>query len=157
MLSKFKKELRRKDIDPASVTKVFILTGSNNVDLILSDSTIWRFNKTMDDISKLITFVHNWAMNASVNMLNLLPRKFRDRNVVINDINNYLHKLSHKFVYFNFVNTEVNRYLFATADGFRKDYYFTQSTDKIPDNVHLNDLGVERLGKHLKYLAHNTY
>ena len=51
-----------------------------------------------------------------------------------------------------YINTEAGRSLFSTNTGYRKGQFFST---KYEDDVHLNDLGVSRLGKHLKYIAHH--
>ena len=46
------------------------------------------------------------------------------------------------------ISTEKHRNLFTFKDCFRKHVFFS---DKGEDNVHLNNLGVVRLAKYLKY------
>ena len=50
------------------------------------------------------------------------------------------------------VSTELDRCLFSFKDGYRKANYFV---NKGEDNVHLNGLGIVRLAKHLKFVAHH--
>ena len=96
--------------------------------------------------------MHEWAKSATVNLINILPRESWVRNRVINDLNDFLNTLSRKCPYINKIDTELKRSLFSTSNGYRKSMYFNSNGE---DNVHLNYLGIERLGKHLKFLLHN--
>ena len=51
------------------------------------------------------------------------------------------------------ISTEKHRNLFTFKNCFRKQVFFA---DKGEDNVHLNNLGVVRLAKYLKYFAHHN-
>ena len=166
MLSRLQSDTAFKKLDPRHVTKIYLLCGSNNVDRILhvprSHYTTFlgdnfradshQLSNTTNDMSKLIYFLHDWAKSASVNIIGILPRVSRVRNEVINDLNCFLRELCRKCQHFNFISTELNRNLFCTNDGYRKAIYFNVNG---ADNIHLNPMGVTRLGKHLKFLAHN--
>ena len=52
------------------------------------------------------------------------------------------------------ISTEKHRDLFTFKNGIRKHYFFL---NKGEDNVHLNNLGIVRLAKYLKYFAHHRY
>ena len=156
MLSRFRHDSNLKNVDLCQVERFFILTGSNNVDDIMYDDSGWQFHKATEDIRRMLLFLHHLAPQASINVINILPRHSLYRNSVINRLNEFLHSISAEYNYINLINTEYNnRCLFSTVDGYRREFYFRAPTKYIPDNVHLNDKGVERLGKHLKYLAHN--
>ena len=43
-------------------------------------------------------------------------------------------------------------YLFANKAGFRKSVFFSSRGS---DNVHLNEKGIIRFAKYLKYIGHN--
>ena len=47
------------------------------------------------------------------------------------------------------------KHLFNTANGKRRNQYFVRPSGKIVDNCHLNEIGVSRLGKFLKYWTHS--
>ena len=143
------------------------MCGTNNVDRILevpkSDwtSTISNQRYSVDrrffyeatrEMSSLIDFLCNWAVSAMINIVNILPRVSKVRNLVINDLNQHLWEICNNIPYVNFIDTECDRNLFGTKDGFRKNIYFNV---KGSDNVHLNALGIARLAKHLKYWAHH--
>ena len=53
--------------------------------------------------------------------------------------------------YLDMASTELDRSLFSFRNGYRRVNYFHNGED----NVHLNNLGVIRLAKHLKYVAHH--
>lgn len=151
-------------LQPQTVTKVFVLCGTNNVDRILnipfpSCSSSVRdtininesmLNSSFQEIDQLHQFLSNWNPNANLNFVNILPRVSLARNQVINRLNAHLSSRSINNPNTNFINTESTRHLFC-SDGYRKNFYFS---NKGSDNVHLNRMGILRLGKHLKYSAH---
>ena len=156
MLEKFKTDPKTSHINFKLVEKFVVLTGTNNIDSILNDSTGSSFYKTTEEITTLLSHLHFWAPNATINIVNVLPRNNYQRNVVISQLNNFLYNLSCQYGEINFINTELNRCLFSTIDGFCRNFYFKPSYGKISDNVHLNKIGIARLAKHLKYIAHNS-
>ena len=142
-----------------------MLCGTNDVDNILNikknnhsnvniDASNFDQNKfgcTIHDIESLVDFIHNWTINAQINILNILPRASIHRNNVINNMNKFLMNMCFQKAFLNYINTECKLCLFSSSDGFRKMLYFkTMGTD----NVHLNKFGIIRFGKHLKYLLH---
>ena len=156
MLARFKRDVMQNtnSWDFSKVKTFMLLTGTNNVDSIMSDQSATSLNNAISDIDKLVSYLHSLAPSASINLINILPRNSSHRNSVINQLNSHLYFLSQEHPNINYVNTELNRSLFSTIDGYRRNYYFAPSTNRIPDNVHLNDIGVVRLAKHLKYFAH---
>jgi len=155
MLEKFQQDPRLRKLNTQRIQRVIILTGTNNVDRILFENPQEQLDRAQKDIYSLMQFVHAIAPTAFVNFLNILPRHNMDRNIIINELNSFFIFLSNEVDYVNFIDTGHGRYLFSTADGFRKGIYFTSATRNIPDNPHLNNQGVGRLAKHLKYIAHN--
>ena len=165
ILHKLQHDPKFNDIDASDIKQVFLLCGTNNVDNILhvqrtNHSNInvdlanydeYTFEKTVLDIQNLVNFLHNRNIKARINILNILPRASINRNRVINQLNQYLMNLCNQFERLTFINTEFKMNLFSSHDGFRKMTYFKQIGS---DNVHLNRLGIVRLGKHLKYLSH---
>ena len=106
---------------------------------------------TMHEMHNLVNFLHSRYFNATVKVMNILPRISKSRNKVINQLNKYLKDLCYRFQRLEFINTEYNINLFSSHEGFRKNAYFANVGS---DNVHLNKAGVVRLGRHLKYLSH---
>ena len=157
MLTKFRNDPRMNDLNLSLVKRVMLMTGTNNVDTIVRDSTGEMLNKAVNDISNLISFLRDMLPSALINVINVLPRKSYQRNLAINQINTFLYNLSMQNSFnINFVNTEAERNLFSTKQGYRKSYYFMPDSHRLYDNVHLNHTGIIRLAKHLKYIAHNT-
>ena len=150
MLKRLKKSDEFKEINPKFVTKVYLLTGTNNVDRVLNDTTSNQMQHAFNEIYELINFLHNWSMNSSINIINVFPRASSQRNWVINNINAFLYDISCNLDYVIFVNTEATRSLFSTRHGYRKDEYFRSGRD----NVHFNVRGIVKLGRHLKHIAH---
>lgn len=164
ILTKIRKEPRFQQINPSKVKKVFLLCGTNNIDNILKvtrdnhNSMIGNLkfsehlvNQVKLEVDQLVDFVHLWANEASINIINILPRVSLSRNIVINELNNHISQLASFQPYVNFISTELGRSLFCSRNGFRKNIYFNS---RGTDNVHLNRKGVIRLAKHLKYCAH---
>ncbi len=165
---RFESDLQRKHLDTATVQKIILMCGSNNIDSVIGSpkhmrdkllppgsytQIATRLDNANYDIENLIESLHKWAPNANINVVNILPRESRVRNEVISNINQFLSKLHNKYSYVNMISTEKNpdRYLFSDRLGFRKSLFFSQKGE---DNVHLNREGVIRLAKHLKYHAH---
>ena len=165
ILHKLKNDSNFRKINPGSIKQVFLLSGTNDVDNILNvqksdhynvnvDSNRYDqyiFDRTLNDIENLVSYIHNWSLNARINILNILPRASIHRNHVINNLNNFLKNICYHEGYLNYINTEFNVCLFSRKDGFRKDMFFKVIGS---DNVHLNKSGILRLGKHLKYILH---
>ena len=164
---RFNLDDKRKGIDASRVTKIILMCGTNDVDVILNSPKHLRnkllvpdklspnpkiLDNTNRDIERFAVSLHDWAPNSSVNIVNILPRESFSRNTVINDINLFISKLDSKYSYIDMISTEVDRYLFTDKYGYRKSHKFFSR--KGEDNVHLNFNGVTRLAKHLKYYAH---
>ncbi len=141
------------------------MAGSNNVDHILSSPRHLREQllvhgkgnaKTLDEtnrgIEKLVLYLHKWAPEAIIRIINILPRESRVRNTVISDINQFISKLQNRYSFVSYISTEKYRNLFTDKLGYRKQQYFSSNGD---DNIHLNRLGVIRLANHLKYTVHH--
>ena len=167
ILSRLQVDNKFRSINPCHVKNVYLLCGTNDVDRILEiprqqqqnmvdiryKMNTYYCNKTKGDILNLSQFLHEWAALAKINIINILPRESWVRNTAINELNKYIFDLSGRYSYINMVRTEFDSRLFSFRDGYRKKTYF-KSTGL--DNVHLNQLGVIRLGKYLKYLVHKT-
>ena len=154
MLEKWQNDPRLRNIDPNLIKRVIVLTGTNNVDRIMFDNTHDQLHTAQNDIYSLMTFIHKLSPSATIGFVNILPRHTKERNLIINELNRFLIYLSNEVGHVEFINTGHERYLFSTPDGFRKGEFFMPQSQAIPDNPHLNSQGVTRLGKHLKYIAH---
>jgi hypothetical protein len=168
ILVKLQDDRRFNNINPGSVKQIFLLCGSNNVDRILNvPRQRWRtiidehefvFNRrklsdALDGINNLGIFLHEWAVTAKVNIINILPRTSRARNVVINALNTFIDKFCDTHSFLKMIQTETSRHLFSDQQGHRKKLYFSAYGE---DNVHLTEAGLSRLANHLKYVAHNN-
>ena len=166
MHNRFRTDNRVKEIDPMTIQKIFLLCGTNDVDNILNSPRNMR-NKLIDHsnrdsmealtdtfncIDRFTTYLHEWAPNATIRLLKVLPRESRARNEIITKINSFTSGLIDKLGYVKSCEIEKDRFLFADQHGYRKSQFFS---NKGSDNVHLNQNGVVRLANHLKYTAHN--
>ena len=156
ILKKFKSDKKRKDVDMENVSRIYVLAGTNNVDDIarMGNGICGAVKTVSDDLYELSQYLLQESPHASVNFINLLPRMSLVRNNVINMLNEELQKICQTAPFLNFIDTELDRYLFSTRNGYRNEYTFVTSSNRIPDNVHLNRFGIIRLAKLLKYLAH---
>ena len=166
ILSRLKNDPKFLSINPRSVNKIYLMCGTNNVDKILNipfsrcssfvDIGNVNINKTLLDMTtqefdQIYHYLHNWNMDATINFVNLLPRVSLARNQVINMLNSYLITECQNTHSANFISTEESRHLFS-RNGYRNNKFYSMAGS---DNVHLNNLGIVRISKHLKYLAHN--
>ena len=154
-------------LEPSKVSKIFVFCGANSVDKVIhvpfskNSEGVSEHNyhihdqdlhKAKTELTCLIDFLHSWSTTSSINFVNILPRESLVRNNVINSLNHYVKTLVYHRPYLNMVSTELDRCLFSFKDGYRKANYFV---NKGEDNVHLNGLGIVRLAKHLKFVAHH--
>ena len=166
ILSRLKNDPKFLSINPRSVNRIYLMCGTNNVDKILNipfsrcssfvDIGNVNINKTLLDMTtqefdQIYHYLHNWNMDATINFVNLLPRVSLARNQVINMLNSYLITECQNTHSANFISTEESRHLFS-RNGYRNNKFYSMAGS---DHVHLNNLGIVRISKHLKYLAHN--
>lgn len=149
------KKLRDDDrfisLDPTSVKRVFVLTGTNNIESIYYGSR--KLADAKRDISDLLQFLKKHFPLASVNVINILPRTAKAKNDIIGELNSHIKKMCEKDHSMSYVDTETENNLFRDKFGVRRENFFVQS-ERFPDNVHMNTPGIVRLGRHLKHLAH---
>jgi alkylated DNA repair dioxygenase AlkB len=154
-------------INPLNVDNIFLMCGTNNVDRVVGAPHHRRsslvgvdefeyhqheLGAAMDSITNLVYFLHEWARAATINILNLLPRVSRARNIVINKLNGFMLDLcTQNSNFLRWIGTESSRHLFTDRGALRTEHFFNQ---KGSDNVHLSFEGVARLARHLKFLAH---
>ena len=129
------------------------ITGTRNILLNNQRAQHQHFVDTTNDIMNIGIYLHECFNGSAINFINILPRASRARNLIINDLNKFIGEFCASKSYLNMVNTESTRSLFSHTSGIRKDLYFSEKGN---DNVHLTSLGVARLAKHLKFIAHNV-
>ena len=138
------------EIDKGKVKKVFIMTGTNNVDRVFDGSC--SFTKVENDIYNSLHRLWVTFGNAQLYVINLLPRQHQAKNNIVININHYIDKICTTYGLV-FVSTDTNNnHCFSDGTGIRKEELFSKGYD----NVHLNGRGYAILAKHLKLLAH-TY
>ena len=152
MEQKLKGDQQFLEVNPRTVGKVILLTGTNNVDSIYYGSRNVCVSKNY--ISNLLIFLKTRFSSSSISIVNILPRAVLGRNHIIIDINTHIKKLceDQKMVY---IDTESEHGLFSTPCGARRANLFRERREGILDNVHLNRYGVVRLARHMKYIAHS--
>ena len=136
-------------LNKMNVKKIFVLSGTNNIDKI--------FNRSMDTshtkghLSNLLYRL--WLMfdNAQINVLTILPREHSGKNAIVTELNVHLHHEC-KTHGLNFINTESLDYPMFTLNsgGSRDNRMFMNGFD----NVHMSTVGYSKLARYLKYLAH---
>ena len=153
MMEKLKTDAEVQNLRKNRVSKVFILTGTNNVDPVCHQRQ--SIQDSCHSISKTISYVQSLFPAAVVNVMNILPRVQENRKNVINQLNRHIKQLceqntSNKLQYIDTYSMN----LFNSPNGVRKTELFKYMFRNDLDNVHLNNYGIVKLGKHLKYLAH---
>ena len=169
MEEQFKEDQRVSDIDSKTVQTIVLMCGTNNIDNIIDSPKFMRdkfiseqrphscsmeaITETFKSTEHFLMYLHEWAPNARIKILNILPRESRARNQVISRINSYFCSLAQKYSFIEHPDSMFNRsYLFANKAGFRKSVFFSSRGS---DNVHLNKKGIIRFAKYLKYIGHN--
>ena len=137
-----------KTIDKKSVKNIFLLTGTNYVDDV--SSGVLPTHVAIKGINNICFKLWDMCINAKLSVTNLLPRVDRRKNATINILNKAIKEMCRMHGH-SFVDTESKVKLFSN-NGHRKSAFFRQGFD----DVHLNKSGISRLGKHLKYIAHNN-
>ena len=132
-------------INESNVSKIFLLCGTNNIEDIYYDKQ--SIEKCQDDIDNIVGYLYNKFPNATINIINLFPRDIRGQTHIINEVNNFIQHICSKNQRLFYIDTETN-FLFSDGKGNRRRNFFY-------DKVHLNDVGVKRLAKHIKFLSHN--
>ena len=150
MLNRLKTDPKFLSLEKGAVTKIFLLTGTNNIDSIYFGDS---FDKSARDISNLISFIQDTFSSAIIHVINILPRKTHGRMDIINLLNDHIISLCNQSVNLSFVDTYSN-YMFAHREGCQRKEFFKPGGQIYPDDCHLNAKGVVRLGKHLKFVAH---
>ena len=146
MLSKLKTDLS----SVPTPSTIYLMTGTNNVNSIYFGSK--SLKNAAGDISNLLNYLKSVYPNATINVINILPRSMKGRNDIVGELNKLIKDMCDKELCFNYMSTQ---HLFNySRSGFRKEFYFDRPSAKISDNCHLNTSGVIRLAKFLKYWAH---
>ena len=136
-------------LNKMNVKKIFVLSGTNNIDKIFNRSM--NTSHTKGQLSNLLYRL--WLMfdNAQINVLTILPREHSGKNAIVTELNDHLHHecISHGL---NFINTESLDYPMFTLNsgGSRDNRMFMNGFD----NVHMSTVGYSKLARYLKYLAH---
>ena len=155
MMERFKSDSCFKGISREEITKVFLMCGTNDVDNLTCDGH--SFKKRLEglgvDVERFVDYLNELMPNAKISIINILPRADSARNNVIYSMNITIMSICDSRDFLNFVSLETDRKLF-TKRGYRNDIYFMAGSHRYPDNPHLNRVGIVRLAKHLKYLAH---
>ena len=152
MLQKLKGDPEVQGLNKSNVCKVFLLTGTNNVDSVCYQRQ--SIHESHTSISKVIDYVCSLFPSAAVNVLNILPRVQESRRNAIRQLNDHIkdfcQKSNNRLHYIDTYSTN----LFTLPNGARKAELFKYTHRNDFDNVHLNNYGIIKLGRQLKYLAH---
>ena len=135
-----------------TVKKVFLLTGTNDVDQICTKKK--SITNGCFSIGETIKYVRNLFPLAIISVINILPRVLQNRQNVIHQLNEYLKQFCEEMDNtLNFIDTYATG-LLTLPTGTRKCELFKFMYRNDTDNVHLNNYGIAKLGGYLKYLAH---
>ena len=138
-----------------TVSLVFLLTGSYNVDIICENDHE-AFYQACREITELVVYIKEIFRHAIVHLVNILPRECKRRMDVIKRLNDFIFSISNRTasgttVYFD---TYYNR-MFTYREGQRKAELFMKNGNSDSDNMHLNIKGIRKLGAQLKFKVHN--
>ena len=154
MMDRLRRDVKAQDLSRQnSVVKVFLLTGTNNVDSVCNNRQSIR--DAYSSLSQTINYVQSLFSKATVNVINILPRVSENRKKVITQLNSHIKNFVGRDTTGKLTYVDTYSYrLFTSYSGIRKSDLFKHTHNNDNDNVHLNDYGVIKLGRHLKYLAH---
>ena len=147
MLQRLLKDPQYKALKKDKIKRVILLTGTNYVDSLFSGTC--SFQSAVKDINDLAFHMWSSFINANICVLNILPRSNNVKNKIISELNSEIKDMCSKHGLL-FGDTEAENFLFSDDNGQRKGQYFMGGID----NVHLNEMGVTRLAKHLKFISH---
>lgn len=135
------------------VRKVFLLTGTNNVDQVCNNRQ--ALSSACSSIDNIIGYVQQLFPQATTSIISILPRALRNRQNVIDQINRHIMQACSREIAgrLTYIDTYDAR-LFTLPSGTRKSELFKYTYRNDTDNVHLNNYGIVKLGAYLKYLAH---
>jgi hypothetical protein len=134
-------------LNKKNVERIILLTGTNYVDSIAANAL--DIKVAFGGIELLANRLWSTFANAQLYVTNILPRADVIKNNVVTDLNKSILKMCRTHGLF-YIDTEVENRLFTDTENNRKEKFFSKGYD----NVHLNRIGVTRLGKHLKFIAH---
>ena len=86
--------------------------------------------------------------NATIHTINLFSRDTKRCNDIVSRLNEHILDISNTYSRMTFIDTQTN-FMFSDRTGHRRKEFFY-------DAVHLNNNGIVRLCKHLKYISHNN-
>ena len=134
-----------------SANTIVLMSGTNNVDGVYFGHT--ELASAKHDLTELINYLTHRFPMAKLKVINILPRKTRGRNDIIRDLNCHLKLIAQKYGA-EYVDSESEFKLFSFGMK-RHEKYFMPASDRYPDNCHLNNIGLVRFSKHLKFVAHH--
>lgn len=137
------------------VYRVFLLCGSNDVEEILVKGNS-VLEQVQCQLKANVDLLLKMYPQATVGIVNVLPRADPAKMQVVEEINKFLAQTASMYgnkVYF--INTYTYGMFTSNRGKNRLARFFRSIHADDKDNVHLNLAGIARLGKHLKYIAHN--
>ena len=140
-------------LEKSTVNNVVLLTGSNNVDGVYKGHPGASLSRAKTDITAMVNFVRKSFPLAVVRVLNILPRATKGRNDVINALNKSTEEMCNNVTKLQYLDTQQNC-MFSHCDGTRRNEFFKGNRGRF-DDVHLNNNGVVRLGKFIKFLSYS--
>lgn len=152
-------------LEQRDVGRIVLMAGTNNVDdvvqapksartQIISGHSICqpRLEEALSEIDLLVGYLSTRFPSTEIVMMNVLPRESRERNIAINLINYFISNLGNRYSNVSPIPAGKMNAMFCRGSGCR---LVTLFSNKGNDNVHMNTLGLIRLAKYMKFLAHN--
>ena len=153
MLNRLSNDPKFSSLEKRSISKIFLLTGTNNVDSIYYGDSNISFDSTVADISNLVSFLQSTFAASKIHIINILPRRTKGRMDIVNLLNDQIKLLCEDSSNLYYLDTFSNN-MFVHREGTQRKEFFKQGGRFGSDDCHLNAQGVVRLGKHLKFVAH---
>lgn len=145
MLKHLMDDPKFKIINTDNVSKVYILTGTNDVQKLYYGRKI---SDTYQALERIFLYLYNRFYNATINILNLFARDIKRCNDIVNNLNDYIFDISNSYGRMTFIDTQTNLMFSDRAGNRRKEFFW--------DSVHLNNDGIVRLCTHLKFISHDN-
>ena len=153
------------NINQSEVGQIVLMAGTNNVDNVVGASKYTRaqlipghrihhgqLEDTINQIDVLVEYLSTRFPTAKITLMKILPRVSQERNAAINEINYFISSLGERYSNVYPIPAGKMNTMFCKGTGSRIASLFSTKGD---DNVHLSSIGLIRLAKYMKFLAHN--
>ena len=155
---KFNERLKALQKESPKVYRAFLLCGANDVENIQLVKGNMLLDQVKQQLKTNVELILQMFPQATLGLVNILPRADPAKQQVANELNDFLENLSTRYGNrVNLIDTYHNGLLSSKRGKERIARFFRSVHPDDTDNVHLNLAGAARLAKHLKFIAHKGY